>query len=143
MSKKLQVYHTAELAVTFDPNICVHSGVCIRGLPAVFDVSRADWVHPDAASAEEVQALVAKCPSGALQSVRAGHPPAKPTTGTAVAIEFSTDGPARIRATLDLVLPTGERLRREGPVAFCRCGQTKNDPYCDGSHGRAGFRSPR
>jgi uncharacterized Fe-S cluster protein YjdI len=143
MSKKLQVVHTAELAVTFDPNICMHSGVCIRGLPAVFDVSRADWIHPGAAAAEEVQALVARCPSGALQSVRAGHPPAKSAAGTGATIAFTSDGPARVRGTLDLELPTGEKLQREGPIAFCRCGQTKNDPYCDGSHGRAGFRSPR
>ncbi|MEO8636775.1 MAG: (4Fe-4S)-binding protein [Gemmatimonadales bacterium] len=143
MSKKLQVVHTAELAVTFDPNICMHSGVCIRGLPAVFDGSRADWIHPGAAPAEAVQALVARCPSGALQSVRAGHPPAKLAAGSAATVVFTSDGPALIRGTLDLELPTGTKLRRDGPVAFCRCGQTKNDPYCDGSHGRAGFRSPR
>lgn len=144
MSQKLQVYHTPDIAVTFDPSICIHSAVCIRGLPAVFDVSRADWVHPGAASSDDVQALVARCPSGALQAVRAGHPPPKATGGgEAVSVTFTSDGPVRIRGMLDLELPTGVKERREGSVAVCRCGQTKNDPWCDGSHARAGFRSPR
>jgi uncharacterized Fe-S cluster protein YjdI len=67
MSRRLQVYETEAITVTFDPNICQHSGVCLRTLPAVFDVRRKRWVAPEAASAEEVAAAVRKCPSGALQ----------------------------------------------------------------------------
>ena len=67
MAKPLQVYETPGITVTFDPNICQHSGICVRGLPAVFDVKRKDWVRPQAASAAEVAAQVARCPSGALQ----------------------------------------------------------------------------
>lgn len=70
MAKRLQTYETGEIVVTFDPNICTHSGVCVRGLPAVFDVSRRRWVMPELASADEVMAQVARCPSGALQSRR-------------------------------------------------------------------------
>ncbi len=144
MTRKLQVYHTPEILVTFDPNVCIHSAVCIRGLPAVFDVSRADWVRPDAASAEAVEALVAKCPSGALQSVRAGHPRSRAATPQAgAAVTFQSDGPALLQGLVEVRLPTGASEQRDGSVAFCRCGQTKNDPYCDGSHGRTGFRSPR
>jgi uncharacterized Fe-S cluster protein YjdI len=67
MSKRLQVYEAPGITVTFDPNICRHTGVCVRGLPAVFDVSRRRWVRPDLASVEEVAAQVRRCPSGALQ----------------------------------------------------------------------------
>ncbi|HJR63598.1 MAG TPA: (4Fe-4S)-binding protein [Gemmatimonadaceae bacterium] len=69
MPRRLQVYETPAITVTFDPNICIHSGVCVRGLPAVFDVRRRDWVRPYAASAEEVRAQVERCPSGALKYV--------------------------------------------------------------------------
>jgi uncharacterized Fe-S cluster protein YjdI len=65
--KRLQVYETAEITVTFDPNVCIHSGACVRGLPAVFDVGRKRWARPEMASAEEVAAQVEACPSGALQ----------------------------------------------------------------------------
>jgi len=67
MSKRLQVYDTPEITVTFDPDVCIHSGVCVRGLPAVFDVQRKRWVRPELAPAAEVAAQVARCPSGALQ----------------------------------------------------------------------------
>jgi uncharacterized Fe-S cluster protein YjdI len=67
MSKRLQVYETPEITVTFDPNVCIHSGACVRGLPAVFDVKRMRWVRPELASAADVAAQVARCPSGALQ----------------------------------------------------------------------------
>jgi uncharacterized Fe-S cluster protein YjdI len=67
MPKRLQTYETPGITVTFDPNICIHSGVCVRGLPAVFDVRRSDWVRPYAATAAEVAAQVDRCPSGALR----------------------------------------------------------------------------
>ena len=67
MTKRLQVYETPEITVTFDPNVCIHSGVCVRGLPAVFDIKRKRWVRPELASAEQVAAQVSRCPSGALQ----------------------------------------------------------------------------
>jgi len=67
MPRRLQVYETAEITVTFDPDVCFHSGVCVRGLPAVFDIKRKHWVRPELASAADVAAQVARCPSGALQ----------------------------------------------------------------------------
>jgi len=70
MRKLLQTYETDGITVTFDPNICIHSGACVRGLPAVFDVHRRDWVRPSAATADEVAAQVGLCPSGALQFTR-------------------------------------------------------------------------
>ncbi len=68
MDKRLQVYETPEITVTFDPNRCTHGGTCLRGLPAVFDIRRKRWIRPEAAAPEEVAAQVARCPSGALQS---------------------------------------------------------------------------
>lgn len=67
MSQRVQVYETPDITVTFEPDVCIHSGVCVRGLPAVFDVSRARWVAPEAAPAERVAAQVERCPSGALR----------------------------------------------------------------------------
>ena len=72
MSKRLQEYKTPEITVTFDPNVCLHSGVCVRGLPLVFDIKRKHWVRPELASADDVAAQVARCPSGALQFRRPG-----------------------------------------------------------------------
>jgi uncharacterized Fe-S cluster protein YjdI len=74
MTKRLQIYETPEITVTFEPDRCIHSGNCVRGLPAVFDVRRKRWVRPEAASADEVEAQIKRCPSGALKSYRTGEP---------------------------------------------------------------------
>ena len=68
-SKRVQGYETAEITVTFDPNVCIHSGVCVGGLPLVFDVKRKRWVRPEFASAADVAAQIDRCPSGALRYI--------------------------------------------------------------------------
>ena len=74
--ERLQMYESREVRVTFDPELCIHSRVCLRTLPAVFDVARKRWVRPENATTDEVLATVAKCPSGALQAylVTSVHP---------------------------------------------------------------------
>ncbi|MDA1194468.1 MAG: (4Fe-4S)-binding protein [Planctomycetota bacterium] len=67
MSEKL--YRGTALDVTFDADVCIHAGECVRRLPQVFDVKRKPWVLPDGASADEVRDVVAGCPSGALAIV--------------------------------------------------------------------------
>lgn len=59
-------YANDEIAVTYDPDVCIHAGNCVKGLPAVFDLSRDPWIDPSGAPADEVQAQVKACPSGAL-----------------------------------------------------------------------------
>ena len=67
MSTRQQRYETDQIVVTFDPGVCIHSGVCVRGLPTVFDVGRKRWVRPELAGADEVAAQIDLCPSGALR----------------------------------------------------------------------------
>ena len=67
MAKRVQTYETPQITVTFDPNLCRHTAVCLRGLPLVFDIRRKRWIQPEFATAEEVAAQVSRCPSGALQ----------------------------------------------------------------------------
>ncbi len=73
MSRALQVYESPEITVTFEPAVCIHSAICVRGLPAVFDVRRRRWVAIEAATADDIHAQIARCPSGALKSYRAGE----------------------------------------------------------------------
>lgn len=70
MSKRLQTYEAPGITVTFDPNLCTHSGRCVRGLAAVFDVTRLRWIQLEKGTPDEIEAQVAKCPSGALQATR-------------------------------------------------------------------------
>ena len=67
-------YPTDEIVVEWEPRLCYHSKNCVRSLPQVFDDSRRPWVKVDAASADEVEAAVSLCPSGALRTRRVGTP---------------------------------------------------------------------
>lgn len=86
--KRMQSYSAPGIEVTFDPGVCIHSAVCLKALPAVFDVRRSRWVRPEAATVAEVVAAIDRCPSGALQYVLAPPPPAPGTadSGTAATV---------------------------------------------------------
>jgi uncharacterized Fe-S cluster protein YjdI len=68
----IERYSNGEITVTYDPEICTHAGRCVKGLPGVFDAKKKPWVDVDAASAEEIEAQVGKCPSRALGFMRGG-----------------------------------------------------------------------
>lgn len=48
--------------VTFDPDVCLHSGVCITGLPDVFDVKRKRWVRRELQPPDVVAGAGVKMP---------------------------------------------------------------------------------
>jgi uncharacterized Fe-S cluster protein YjdI len=133
MTKKLQVYDSDELVVTFDPNVCVHSGICLQTLPAVFDVSRKRWIAIEAATPDEVAAAVAKCPSGALQAIRAGRAAAPASSGAGVEITVRPNGPLFVLGPVRVLRESGETVEKE-KCSLCRCGRTGNAPFCDGTH---------
>jgi CDGSH-type Zn-finger protein/uncharacterized Fe-S cluster protein YjdI len=58
-----------------------------------------------------------------------------------LSIQATTDGPLHFSGNLEVVTGTGKTINRVTDAWLCRCGQSKNKPYCDGSHRAAGFRS--
>ena len=70
MARRRQTYETPEIIVTFDPDVCIHSGTCVRGLPDVFDIKRKHWIRPELQAPDVVAQQIERCPSGALQYVR-------------------------------------------------------------------------
>jgi uncharacterized Fe-S cluster protein YjdI len=141
-SRALQTFEGEGVTVTFDPNLCIHSEECVHGLPAVFDPSRRRWIRPDEASADEVVAVVARCPSGALRAQREGDTVAMPSPEQEVAITVSRDGPLLLRGRLRILNAAGETTASADAAALCRCGAMANPPFCDGSHTRLGFIKP-
>ena len=58
-----------------------------------------------------------------------------------VKIEVLTNGPYRVRGPIELLDQNGKAFTIPEGIALCRCGQSKNKPFCDASHQRSGFRS--
>jgi uncharacterized Fe-S cluster protein YjdI len=138
LATKLHIYRGRDIVVTFDRQRCTHATECVRGLPAVFATGRRPWVQPDAATAEEVAAVVMRCPSGALHFERldGGASEGAPPRNT---ITVCPDGPLYVHGAIELVTPDGDLLLEDTRVAFCRCGVSKSPPFCDRSHREIDF----
>jgi CDGSH-type Zn-finger protein/uncharacterized Fe-S cluster protein YjdI len=60
---------------------------------------------------------------------------------SALSIDPITDGPLHVLGSIEVVTGTGKTINRTTECWLCRCGQSRNKPYCDGSHKAASFRS--
>ena len=59
---------------------------------------------------------------------------------TSVKITVIANGPAQVEGdTIDVVMPDGTRVTQAKSVFLCRCGESKNKPFCDGAHKTCGF----
>jgi uncharacterized Fe-S cluster protein YjdI len=57
-------------AVTYEVALCRHAGECVRGLPAVFDTTRRPWIQPQNAPIDDLERVIARCPTRALKFER-------------------------------------------------------------------------
>jgi CDGSH-type Zn-finger protein/uncharacterized Fe-S cluster protein YjdI len=133
MSDDVQEYRGKNVLIRFEGKKCIHSRNCVLGRPDVFVPNApGEWIHPDGASAEAVAAIAQACPSGAITYERTdgGEQEAAPKVNTA---RIRENGPVAINAPIQL--GEAKMLR----ATLCRCGASKNKPYCDGSHVPAGF----
>jgi uncharacterized Fe-S cluster protein YjdI len=133
-----RVYRNEKIAVTWNPERCVHSHRCVNELPAVFRPGEHPWVHVNAATADDIARTVARCPSGALTFERLDGG-AQETILAETVVEALADGPLAIRGNLRIIGPDGTTLRHATRVTLCRCGQSSNKPFCDGTHLKIGF----
>ena len=123
-----------EIKIQFDGKKCIHARKCVLGLPDVFDPSAGrQWMFPENASAEEIVRIVEACPSGALtyELKSADAKEAAPKVNTARLWE---NGPVEYHGELEI---DGEEPRLR--AVLCRCGKSKNKPFCDNAHLKADF----
>ncbi len=124
----------ARVLLRFDAGRCIHSRHCVLDRPDVFVPNvQGEWIYPDRATAEEIAELAHNCPSGAITYERLDGAPdeAAPLVNT---MRIRENGPLAIRADAEIV-GHGPALR----ATLCRCGASKNKPFCDMSHLAAGF----
>jgi len=123
-------YSNGEVTIVWNPGQCIHTGICLRGLPSVFDLKKRPWIDISAASSEEIVALVKDCPSKALsiKGVKFKEP-----DNSEVEVVLIPRGPLIIRGGATV---HDRKLKEvfDETVSFCRCGRSKKLPYCDGTH---------
>lgn len=133
-----RVYDDGQIRVLWDATLCIHTGICLRKLPSVFDVSARPWVDLTGAAPEAIADTIRACPTGALAYEGEGVPaevPDEPTT-----IEIRPNGPLYVRGRVHVRSPGGKQAAEHLRAALCRCGASANKPFCDNSHRLVGFR---
>jgi uncharacterized Fe-S cluster protein YjdI/CDGSH-type Zn-finger protein len=136
-SQKLRRYDGEDITISYDVKRCVHAEECVRGLPRVFDPGRRVWVDATQASAGEIANTVQRCPTGALHFRRTDGGVEEPIPRRNE-VRLTPDGPLYFRGELEIHTPTG--MLKETRAALCCCGASRNKPFCDRSHVKAGFR---
>jgi len=133
-----KVYRGKDIEVSFDLDVCIHVGECLRGDPSVFKLDRRPWALPDAGTAAGVAEVIHRCPSGALQYRRHDGGPEEKHDGTT--ISPIKNGPLLVVGDIDVRHEDGttERLPR---ATLCRCGESKHKPFCDNEHLKTRFRA--
>lgn len=123
-----------KLELSFETKRCIHARFCVTGAPNVFLANvQGPWIHPDAMEVERVVEIAHACPSGAIQYHRLDgvHDETAPPVNLASVREA---GPYAFRGQLQI---DGESVGFR--ATLCRCGASKNKPFCDGSHHEVGF----
>jgi CDGSH-type Zn-finger protein/uncharacterized Fe-S cluster protein YjdI len=131
----IEVAEGKDVVISFETRRCIHARFCVLQQPGVFKANVVGaWLAPDdATSAEGLAAVAQACPSGAITYSRkdGGADEQAPLVNT---VQVRENGPLAIRAPMTI---------DGGAIGFratlCRCGQSKNKPFCDGSHTAAGF----
>jgi CDGSH-type Zn-finger protein len=133
VADKRDDYVAESITIHDNRGICAHAGRCTDGLKEVFRLKQEPWIHANAASADQIAAVIETCPSGALSysidTVEHRDDGGDPVVG------YVPNGPYVVRAggaTLeDVEQGEGASSKR---FALCRCGQSANKPFCSGAH---------
>lgn len=136
-TETVKEYANDYLTIVWKAEKCIHSMHCWKELPEVFDTQKRPWIDPHGASNEKIMAQIKRCPSGALSyylNAEKGKEKTEEEKTVSVLVQPTIDGPLLITGLFELEKQDGTKEKINEPTAFCRCGASKNMPYCDGSH---------
>lgn len=137
MSKEeiVKTYTNGEITVIWNAAKCRHTGICLAGLPRVFNLKQKPWIEMSASDTTPIQKQVALCPSGALQIQGnkqyysgKGEEPAE--------LVLTPGGPMTLYGKVIIKNLRGRVTDEVENPSFCRCGKSAQSPFCDGSHAR-------
>ncbi|WP_296680516.1 CDGSH iron-sulfur domain-containing protein [Novosphingobium sp.] len=132
----VEVVEGKDVTLAFDTKRCIHARHCVTGAPRTFLANvEGPWLHPDETSADQLAIIASMCPSGAITLARKDGR-ADETAPEVNTCQIRENGPLAFRADLRIDgHPDGYR------ATLSRCGQSRNKPWCDGSHVAAGFQA--
>jgi CDGSH-type Zn-finger protein len=133
---RARVFVGEGVVMTDDHSLCTHAGFCGDRFTSVWQMVR----HTDdPAIRERMKAMIDRCPSGTLAhaaDVEAANDEPVFEKGICVI----RDGPLWVRGGIPVESADGTAYEVRNRMTLCRCGNSGNKPFCDGSHWETGFR---
>jgi CDGSH-type Zn-finger protein len=126
------------VVVSYTPVLCSHAATCVKAAGDAFEPGRDPWVMPEKGTLAGLYAAVKGCPSGALR-LAVGDGEDVHLAGSEASIRVEKDGPYHVR---NVPLEAEFNGVKASPAKYtlCRCGLSKNKPFCDGTHYDAGWK---
>jgi CDGSH-type Zn-finger protein/uncharacterized Fe-S cluster protein YjdI len=151
-------YTNGDITVFWIPSKCIHATTCFRELIEVYNPGRRPWVNMEGAPTRRIIEVTNKCPTQALvwkynedlteeeqkaqrhygaveETPRSLSTREKPTN-----IRIMRDGPIVVEGEFEVIGKDDKKLNPTTMTSFCRCGASRNMPYCDGTHRKIDFR---
>lgn len=151
-------YTNGEITVFWIPSKCIHATTCFRELIEVFNPGRRPWVNMEGAPSRKIIEVVNKCPTQALvwkynhdlteeeRSAQRHLGSMEETPGSIsgnaepTSIRIMRDGPIVVEGDFSVIGSNNQKLKPTALTSFCRCGASRNMPFCDGTHRKIDFR---
>lgn len=130
MSNKdiIREYSTEEITVVWKSGLCIHAAHCVNSLPHVYQPDKSPWISVEKASTDELIEQINTCPSGALSYKLDDN-----KTITNPKKSKMENSKVAGKSPMMVDLETGKTY------AWCACGHSSNQPWCDGSHKGSGI----
>ncbi|MDL2251733.1 CDGSH iron-sulfur domain-containing protein [Odoribacter sp. OttesenSCG-928-J03] len=124
-----------------NPEFCVHARICMAEGTAWRAVKRSNLREKE----EILKHEVFRCPSGRLKLLdkETGQfiePDLQPSLALIEDPQKACSGPLWVRGGIPIEDCSGNKYEVRNRVALCRCGKSKNKPFCDGVHMDIGFK---
>lgn len=132
------------IRVKVDNSYCVHAAYCFNKTNGIRNLMPESG---DIAAKNQIMAMIERCPSGTftyelpVDEDFVEIEPDLPREIAAVAQDSRsrTAGPLYVTGEVPIIAADGTHLETRNRVTLCRCGQSKNKPFCDGSHAKVDF----
>ncbi|MBD0849346.1 (4Fe-4S)-binding protein [Maribacter arenosus] len=136
----IKEYPLENLTIIWKPEKCIHSGICVKKLPRVYNPREKPWIKQHNASEQELIAQIDECPSGALTYRIKGEIETNKNNIPMTTVKCKPNGPLLVEGKLVITDNEGVEHVKENITAFCRCGASNNKPFCDGTHNKVGWK---
>ena len=127
-----------ELILKDAPSLCSSARFCHRGGDIWDNVKNSDTKSKKITINDACD-----CPSGRLvicdKKGKAIEPNFKPSISFLEDGGYKVGGPIWVKGKIPIESYTGKKYEIRNRVTLCRCGKSRNKPFCDGGHISTGF----